>query len=342
MKKLLTIFMCLLAIGCGAKEKDADNENNKENTSVGKKESVSVLDKLNFSFQQNYVNVAMSDKIDIKFHMTDNGHIEPIATYEYDGELIEFAMLQNAWDTWDYGFNDPNLERYKGWIIGSDGAKFSAVMMTKDKNYYDEGYYFLSIQNNKNTPTTIDGDKFIRAVIDELTVTNIESPGSGLVVSKEVDLLGDGKLLLGPTNTVINDVGQEVPVSYIDYIEKKESTGCAEMVSAIRAAHGTDHRIKIQECYASEDLTLKEKVEERLISSWVYDSQVEYAGIKADAYQYWNNEDLYAYVIYSKRNTALILQVALPSANNKYRDIEEWSKEEKFQYMLEDHFIVKK
>lgn len=330
--------MCLLAIGCGAKEKDADNENNKENTSVEKKESVSVLDKLNFSFQQNYVNVAMSDKIDIKFHVTDEGHIDPIATYEFNGELIEFTMLQSTWDSWDYGLNDPNIEKYKGWFIGSKGAEFSAIMMTK-AGY---GYYFVSIQNNENTPTTIDGDKFIRSVIDELTVTNIETPGYGLVVSKEVDLLGDGKLFLGPNNTVINDSGLEVPVLYTTYYEKKESTGCAEMISVIRELGGWNHRINIQECYASEDLTLKEKVEERLISSWEYDSQVEYAGIKADAYKHWNNEDLYAYVIYSKRNTALILQVALPSANNKYRDTEEWGKEEKFQHMLEDHFIVKK
>lgn len=342
MKKLLTIFMCLLAIGCGAKEKDADsNTNDDKDVQVEKEESTYEAKLLDAGFDLTIGGklFAWGDKLEIinfsVMKSTDN-----VFKYEYDNENIIFSAFEGDYviDP-DFKFEKGNSEEYKGWYIVTDKNVFYAI---KPFNA-GANKAFVQLGSTENTTTEIDGKKFVYNVIDYLEEKTIDYLGRGLIISEEIDLLGNGNLYLGPNNMTINSAGENVPVVYHTYLKSDDEAECTMLISSKGFYFMADDAIDVHECYPYGGMNIKERMEDLMEKNWDFDGKVKYGKIEADSYVASGYDGTYSFVIYTENNTGILL---VPTNTSKYYVSENEnhlsSKEEVFQYMLEDHFIVKK
>lgn len=339
MKKLLTIFMCLLAIGCGSKEKDDLNQ--KEESENQNKTTVYETKLLDVDFDLSIGGKLFSwgNKLEI-INFSTLKSTPNIVRYEYDDKIIEFSAFEGDYVIGDtFQFEKGNSEEYKGWYIVSENADFYAIKPFD----VGENKVFIQLGSIETTSAEIDGKKFVYDVIDYLEEKQIDYLGRGLIISQNIDLLGNGTLYLGPDNMTTNTSGENVPVVYYAYLESEDETECTRLHSSKGYYLLSDDAIEIHECYPYADFDIKERMKELMEKNWNFSGKVKYGEIEADAYILSGSESTYSFVIYTANNTSFLL---VPIGTSKYyvsdNEYHLSSKEEVFKYMLEDHFIVKK
>ena len=341
MKRLLTIFMCFLAIGCGAKEPSESNK--KEEPETQEKNEIStynakLLD-VNFGVSLGGRIFSWDDKLAlVKLVLTMP--VQSVVRYEYNDETIEFAaFVTNLVSDEKFVFQTEGSEEYKGWYIISSEHAFYAAKPFK----VGASLAFIELGSTDNTSATIDGKKFVYSVIDSIEEENIDYLGQGLIIREEIDLLGNGTLYLGTDNTTINAAGENVPVVYSAYLKSETDSECTRLDSSKGFYIMNDDAIVIQECYPYGDVDIKKRMEELMKKEWEFSGKVKYGKIEADSYFAIGSEGTYSFVIYTEDNTGILL---VPTPTSKYyvsdNEYHLSSKEEVFKYMLEDHFIVKK